>query len=99
ELILNQIETKDVARKRVGLIGQSKAPVREGSKLFDADDNEIGIVTSGTFGPTKEAPVAMAYVKTELATIGTEIFAEVRGKKLPMTVEKMPFVPQRYYRG
>ncbi|MCG2839123.1 glycine cleavage system aminomethyltransferase GcvT [Photobacterium sp. WH77] len=99
ELILNQIATKDVARKRVGLIGQSKAPVREGSKLFDADDNEIGIVTSGTFGPTKEAPVAMAYVKTELATIGTEIFAEVRGKKLPMTVEKMPFVPQRYYRG
>ncbi|MEI8593001.1 glycine cleavage system aminomethyltransferase GcvT [Photobacterium sp. Hal280] len=99
ELILKQIETKDVARKRVGLIGQSKAPVREGSKLFDADDNEIGIVTSGTFGPTKEAPVAMAYVKTELAAIGTEIFAEVRGKKLPMTVEKMPFVPQRYYRG
>ncbi|UXI04229.1 glycine cleavage system aminomethyltransferase GcvT [Photobacterium sp. TY1-4] len=99
ELILEQIQTKDVARKRVGLIGQSKAPVREGSKLFDADDNEIGIVTSGTFGPTKGAPVAMAYVKTELAAIGTEVFAEVRGKKLPMTVEKMPFVPQNYHRG
>ncbi|MEJ2765984.1 glycine cleavage system aminomethyltransferase GcvT [Photobacterium sp. MCCC 1A19761] len=99
DLILEQIQTKDVARKRVGLIGQSKAPVREGSKLFDADDNEIGIVTSGTFGPTKGAPVAMAYVKTELAAIGTEVFAEVRGKKLPMTVEKMPFVPQNYYRG
>ncbi|PSW20342.1 glycine cleavage system aminomethyltransferase GcvT [Photobacterium sanctipauli] len=99
DIILEQIKTKDVARKRVGLIGQSKAPVREGSKLFDADDNEIGIVTSGTFGPTKGAPVAMAYVKTDLAVIGTEIFAEVRGKKLPMTVEKMPFVPQNYYRG
>lgn len=99
DLILEQIKTKDVSRKRVGLIGQSKAPVREGSKLFDADDNEIGIVTSGTFGPTKGAPVAMAYVKTELAAIGTEVFAEVRGKKLPMTVEKMPFVPQNYYRG
>ncbi|OAN11381.1 glycine cleavage system protein T [Photobacterium jeanii] len=99
DIILDQIQTKDVARKRVGLLGQSKAPVREGSKLFDADDNEIGIVTSGTFGPSKGAPVAMAYVKTDLAAIGTEVFAEVRGKKLPMTVEKMPFVPQRYYRG
>ncbi len=99
EIILEQIKTKDVARKRVGLVGQSKAPVREGSKLFDADDNEIGVVTSGTFGPTKGVPVAMAYVKTDLAQLGTEIFAEVRGKKLPMTVEKMPFVPQNYYRG
>ena len=99
DLILEQIQTKDVARKRIGLLGQSKAPVREGSKLFDADDNEVGIVTSGTFGPTKGAPVAMAYVKTDLAKIGTELFAEVRGKKLPMTVEKMPFVPQNYYRG
>lgn len=92
DVILSQIETKDVARKRVGLVGQSKAPVREGSKLFDAADNEIGIVTSGTFGPTKGVPVAMAYVQTDFAALGTEIFAEVRGKKLPMTVEKMPFV-------
>ncbi|MGF1794160.1 glycine cleavage system aminomethyltransferase GcvT [Photobacterium profundum] len=99
DLILEQIKTKDVARKRVGLLGHSKAPVREGSKLFDANDNEVGIVTSGTFGPSKGMPVAMAYVQTGLAVIGTELFAEVRGKKLPMTVEKMPFVPQRYYRG
>ncbi|MGR5064762.1 glycine cleavage system aminomethyltransferase GcvT [Photobacterium sp. DNB22_13_2] len=99
DIILEQIKTKDVIRKRIGLVGQSKAPVREGSKLFDADDNEVGIVTSGTFGPTKGAPVAMGYVQTDLAVIGTEIFAEVRGKKLPMTVEKMPFVPQNYFRG
>ena len=99
DIILKQIETKDVARKRVGLVGQTKAPVREGCKLFDAQDNEIGIVTSGTAGPTAGKPVSMAYVATEVAAIGTEIFADVRGKKLPMTVEKMPFVPQRYYRG
>ncbi|HBV77771.1 MULTISPECIES: glycine cleavage system aminomethyltransferase GcvT [Vibrio] len=99
DIILKQIETKDVARKRVGLVGQTKAPVREGCKLFDAQDNEIGIVTSGTAGPTAGKPVSMAYVATEFAVIGTEIFADVRGKKLPMTVEKMPFVPQRYYRG
>ncbi|MDP2572141.1 glycine cleavage system aminomethyltransferase GcvT [Vibrio penaeicida] len=99
DIILEQIATKNVSRKRIGLIGQTKAPVREGAKLFDANDNEIGIVTSGTAGPTAGKPVSMGYVKTEFAAIGTEVFAEVRGKKLAMTVEKMPFVPQRYYRG
>ncbi|CCN73361.1 Aminomethyltransferase [Vibrio nigripulchritudo SFn118] len=99
DIILEQIATKNVSRKRIGLVGQTKAPVREGAKLFDADDNEIGIVTSGTAGPTAGKPVSMGYVKTEFAAVGTEVFAEVRGKKLAMTVEKMPFVPQRYYRG
>ncbi|HCG6401319.1 TPA: glycine cleavage system aminomethyltransferase GcvT [Vibrio parahaemolyticus] len=99
DIILKQIETKDVARKRVGLVGQTKAPVREGVELFDADGAKIGIVTSGTAGPNAGKPVSMGYVRADLAAIGTELFAEVRGKMLPMTVEKMPFVPQRYYRG
>ncbi|EMQ30021.1 glycine cleavage system T protein [Vibrio cholerae O1 str. PCS-023] len=99
EIILSQIETKQVSRKRVGLIGQTKAPVREGTELFDAQGNKIGIVTSGTAGPTADKPVSMAYVSTEHAALGGEVFADVRGKMLPMTVEKMPFVPQRYYRG
>ncbi|MDF5490829.1 glycine cleavage T C-terminal barrel domain-containing protein, partial [Vibrio parahaemolyticus] len=99
DIILKQIETKDVARKRVGLVGQTKAPVREGVELFDADGVKIGVVTSGTAGPNAGKPVSMGYVRADLAAIGTEVFAEVRGKMLPMTVEKMPFVPQRYYRG
>lgn len=99
DIILKQIETKDVARKRVGLVGQTKAPVREGAELFDADGVKIGVVTSGTAGPNAGKPVSMGYVRADLAAIGTELFAEVRGKMLPMTVEKMPFVPQRYYRG
>lgn len=99
DIILEQIATKDVQRKRVGLVGQTKAPVREGAELFDAEGNKVGVVTSGTAGPNAGKPVSMAYVRTDLAAIGTEVFAEVRGKKLPMTVEKMPFVPQRYYRG
>ncbi|MGF1741736.1 glycine cleavage system aminomethyltransferase GcvT [Vibrio profundum] len=99
DIILDQIATKDVSRKRVGLVGQTKAPVREGVELFDADGQQIGIVTSGTAGPNAGKPVSMAYVRADLAAIGNEIFAEVRGKKLPMTIEKMPFVPQRYYRG
>jgi aminomethyltransferase len=99
DIILDQIATKNVSRKRIGLVGQTKAPVREGCKLFDANDNEVGIVTSGTAGPTAGKPVSMGYVHTAYAQVGTELFAEVRGKKLAMTVEKMPFVPQRYYRG
>ncbi len=98
DIILSQLEVQQVSRKRVGLIGQTKAPVREGCQLFDADDNIIGIVTSGTVGPSVEKPISMAYVRADLAVIGSEIFAEVRGKKLAMTVAKMPFVAQRYQR-
>ena len=99
DIILEQIKTKDVSRKRIGMVGLGKAPVREGAELFNADGEKIGIVTSGTAGPTKGMPVAMGYVAKEYAVLGHEIFAEVRGKKLPMRVEKMPFVEQRYYRG
>jgi aminomethyltransferase len=97
--ILDQISNKNWARKRVGLLGAGRAPIREGAELFDAEDNKIGIVTSGTYGPTIEAPVAMGYLDTAFSTLGTSVFAEVRGKKLPMTVSRMPFIEQRYYRG
>ena len=99
EKVLKQIETKQVAIKRVGLIGNSRAPVREGAELVDGLGKSIGRVTSGTFGPTVEAPVAMALINADYATLGTEVFALVRGKKLPVTVSKMPFIEQRYYRG
>ncbi|MBY4675175.1 glycine cleavage system aminomethyltransferase GcvT [Marinobacterium arenosum] len=97
--IFDQIANKNWTRKRIGLIGEGRAPVREGTKLFDANDNEIGVVTSGTYGPTVEAPVAMGYVATEFSALDTQVFADVRGKKLPMTVARMPFIEQRYYRG
>nr|WP_211091960.1 glycine cleavage system aminomethyltransferase GcvT [Vibrio agarilyticus] len=98
-VILQQIASKRFARKRVGLIGLTKAPVREGTQLFDASGNEVGIVTSGTLGPTINRPISMAYVHSDLAVIKTEIFAEVRGKRLAMEVVALPFVPQRYFRG
>lgn len=99
EKILGQIANKDWTRKRVGLLGEGRAPVREGTELFDAEDNKIGTVTSGTFGPTVGKPVAMAYVETAFSALDTVVYAEVRGKKLPMTVSRMPFIEQRYYRG
>ncbi|BBB30607.1 glycine cleavage system aminomethyltransferase GcvT [Neptunomonas japonica] len=97
--ILDQITHKNWARKRVGLLGEGRAPIREGAELFDAEGNKIGVVTSGTYGPTIEAPVAMGYVETAFSKLDTQIFAEVRGKKLPMTVSRMPFIEQRYFRG
>lgn len=97
--VIDRQRAEGVSRKRVGLRAQGRAPVREGAELVDAEGRQIGIVTSGSFGPTLGAPVAMGYVETAFAKVDTEVFAMVRGKPLAMTVSKMPFVPQRYYRG
>jgi aminomethyltransferase len=99
DMVLHQLQAKDHRRRRVGLIGEGRAPVREGAKLFDADDHEVGQVTSGSFGPSIGAPVAMAYVAIEAAEKGMTLYADVRGKRLPMTISAMPFVPANYYRG
>ncbi len=87
-------------RRRVGLKPEGKAPVRSHAKLFaDAEGNtELGEVTSGTFGPTVEGPVAMGYLPTSHAAAGTQVFAEVRGKYLPMTVATLPFITPTYKR-
>nr|WP_210387959.1 glycine cleavage system aminomethyltransferase GcvT [Ciceribacter sp. L1K22] len=87
-------------RRRVGLKPEGKAPVRPPAKLFaDAEGlNEVGHVTSGGFGPTVEGPIAMGYVPTALAAPGTQLFAEVRGKYLPLTVTALPFVTPGYRR-
>lgn len=88
------------SRRRVGLRAEGRAPVREGALLFaDATSGEpIGKVTSGGFGPSLNAPVAMGYVPTGLSALGTQIFAEVRGQRLPLTVAAMPFVKNTYKR-
>ncbi len=86
-------------RKRVGLSIQGRAPVREGAELQDGNGNTIGTVTSGGFGPTLEAPVAMGYVTTEYAKVGTKLIALVRNREISVTVAKMPMIEQRYHRG
>ncbi|NSY18147.1 glycine cleavage system aminomethyltransferase GcvT [Neorhizobium sp. AL 9.2.2] len=88
------------SRRRVGLKPEGKAPVRSHAKLFaDADGlKELGEVTSGTFGPTVEGPVAMGYLPVTHAAAGTQVFAEVRGKYLPMTVAALPFITPTYKR-
>lgn len=99
DVILHQVDAKDHRRKRVGLLGEGRAPVREGAELYAEDGQRIGTVTSGGFGPSVGKPVAMGYVDIEHAAVGTTVHAEVRGKRLPMIVSKMPFVAPGYYRG
>ena len=87
-------------RRRVGLKPEGRAPVREGAPLFaDATSStRIGAVTSGGFGPSLNSPVAMGYLPIALASIGTQVFAEVRGQRLPLRVAATPFVPNTYKR-
>jgi len=86
------------ARKWVGLTIAGRLPAREGAEVFSGAE-KVGTVTSGGFSPTLGAPIAMAYVASENAAIGTALEVEVRGKRLAATVAPTPFVPHRYYRG
>jgi aminomethyltransferase len=99
EKILAQLE-KGAPRRRVGLRPEGRAPVREGAALFadEASAEQIGKVTSGGFGPSLNAPVAMGYLPALLATPGTQVFAEVRGQRLPLKAATTPFVPNTYKR-
>ncbi|MGJ8615684.1 MAG: glycine cleavage system aminomethyltransferase GcvT [Sulfitobacter sp.] len=89
-----------VSRKRVGLQPEGRAPMREGVEIFDVAEGgqAIGIVTSGGFGPTTGGPVAMGYVTTENSKIGTALWGEVRGKRMSLTVAKLPFVAANFKR-
>ena len=89
-----------VDRKRVGLAPEGRAPMRDGTPLFDAatGGTQVGEVTSGSFGPTVGGPVAMGYVSEAQAGIDTMLWGEVRGKRLPVTVAKLPFVAANFKR-
>jgi aminomethyltransferase len=88
------------ARLRVGLRPEGRAPMREGTAIFATAEGgtPVGTVTSGGFGPSIEAPVAMGYLPTGLADGTTPLFGEVRGKRLPLTLAPMPFHPTTYKR-
>ena len=86
-------------RLRVGLRALERIPVREPALLEDAQGQSAGAVCSGLLGPSADAPIAMAYVPQACTTLGTPLFALVRGKRVPMQVCDMPFVPHRYRRA
>ncbi len=99
DVVLEQLE-RGAPRCRVGLKPHGRAPVRAGVLLYadPSASHSVGTVTSGTFGPSAEGPVAMGYVPRALSTPTTLLFADVRGNRLPVEVTELPFVPHRYKR-
>lgn len=87
-------------RKRVGILPEGRAPMRAGTMLFSSeiDEEPIGKITSGGFGPSLGQPVSMGYLESRYAVIDTQIFADVRGKRLPATVASLPFVKANFKR-
>lgn len=98
EKILQQ-QRDGVDRRRVGFMIEEKAPVRHGAVIIDPDGKQVGEVTSGGFGPSKNTPVAMGYVATAWSNEGTRLHAVVRGKPRAIRVTAMPWVVHRYVRN
>lgn len=100
DAVLAQLDNPtSLSRKRVGLIATERVPVREPAVLENMDGQQVGYITSGLLSPTLNQPVALGYVQPDYTEVGTELFAMVRGKPVPMKVAATPFVPARYYRG
>ncbi len=94
-VIRRQLE-EGAARRRVGVRPLGAAPAREGTEVQDLEGVPIGRITSGGFGPTLAAPVAMGYVASAQARPGTPVRLIIRGKAREAEVVRLPFVPHRY---
>ena len=99
DVILGQM-ADGVARKRVGLLPEGRAPMRAGTEVYAQAEggDPIGTVTSGGFGPSVNGPVAMGYVSAEYAGDDMNLFGEVRGKRMPLKVVKLPFIEANFKR-
>jgi aminomethyltransferase len=95
--ILAELENGAV-QKRVGLNVEGRQPVREGALILDGEGEQVGRITSGTFSPSLQRPIAMGYVATSLSAPGSKLTLEQRGKLFQAEVVPMPFVPHRYHR-
>ena len=98
EIIFDRIANKPALR-RVGLTVEGKRPVREGQSVLSIEGEAVGEICSAAYGASIGGPIAMAYVSRPLGEPGTALQVDVRGKMIPVTVTRMPFTPQRYFRG
>ncbi len=96
-VILNQLENGP-QRKRVGIRPEGRAPARAHTEISDGSGRPIGEITSGGYGATVQAPIAMGYVQTAFAQPDTAVGLSVRGKMLAAAVVALPFVPHHYYK-
>jgi len=87
-----------LTRLRVGVKPEGKIIAREGVKIFSEDNKQIGSITSGTFGPSVNGPIAMGYVKLNFSKLGTKVLLEVRGKKYNAKISQLPFYKKNYVR-
>ena len=99
KIILKQLD-EGTERKRVGFLPQTRAPMREGVEVFETESSEdtIGKITSGGYGPTVGYPVAMGYIDSKYTHNKNNFFGELRGKRVPVKVSKIPFVPLNFKR-
>ena len=88
-----------VKKLRVGIKPDNRVIARESTKIFDDKNNEIGKITSGTFGPSVNSPIAMGYVSNMFSKSNTKVFLEVRGKKIPASICELPFYKKNYVKG
>ncbi|GFE50633.1 aminomethyltransferase [Roseobacter cerasinus] len=98
--VIAEVFERGAARRRVGLRPEGRAPMRDGVPLFEAEEGgaQLGVVTSGGYGPSVGGPVAMGYVAVDQAAPGCRLWGEVRGKRLPVAVVPLPFVPAGFKR-
>lgn len=85
-------------RTRVGIKPDGRAPAREGTDIVDANGAKVGVITSGGFGPSVNGPIAMGYVRTDLAKDGTPLGLVVRGQTLAAKVAPLPFITKRFHK-
>ena len=96
--IINQI--RDGAKKiRVGIKPEGRLIAREKTKIYNESEEMIGEVTSGTFGPSVNGPIAMGFVDQIFSKKDTKVFLEVRGKKYPANICGLPFYKKSYVKG
>jgi len=99
EIIIQQLDT-GTYRKRVGFLPQTRAPMREGVEIYETESSKevVGKITSGGYGPTVGHPVAMGYINSEYVDSNYNLFGELRGKRVPVKIAQLPFVPLNFKR-
>jgi aminomethyltransferase len=95
---MSQIK-KGAKQIRVGIKPEGRLIAREKTKIFNLTETPIGEITSGTFGPSVNGPIAMGYIDKKFSKIDTKILLEVRGKKYPANICKLPFYKKSYVKG
>ena len=81
----------------MGFLPKGRAPAREGTLIYDDSNELIGEVTSGGFSPSLGVPISMGYIISSFSN-EKEVFLDIRGKKIPADIIKLPFVPHNYFK-